>query len=872
MRTAAFAALGLALCAPALAEVQDYVVGSWRVQPLSPTLVRIEKAGPKGFENRVTFSVVERDWPGVKAVRREKGAWVEVATGNYVVRVPNVTNASGVPEVTTPAGTPLFKYAGVPKMAYLPGPGQKFLSWVMPDSPRAVPPAWGAVPPPEGNTLNPETSGWDVGNNAPDLYVFVTSNYRKLRSDYLRLTGPVPLPPLYTFGLWNSRYHAYTEEEALGVVDTYRQRGFPLDLIVIDTDWRIGASHGYRIDKKYFPDMERFLRRAHEKNVMVMFNDHPEPIVANAVSPKELAYRWGNLTSVLAMGLDAWWFDRNWSTWLREPMPGLRKEVWGMRMYHDMTQRFRPNRRPLIMANVQGVDNGYRNYPSDPAAHRYPIWWTGDTAATWDFLLKGVQNGVDLGVVSLLPYVNEDLGGHAGRPSDELYVRFMQFGMFSPVARPHCTRGDVRYPWEYGPTAEAIVADFTRLRYRLMPTIYAAARRATDDGTPILRRCDLEWPGFKQAADSTQYLFGDDVLVAPVTASRYGADAPIPASLYGAGLKGEYFPNTELTGEPTFTRTDPQLAFDWGTGSPKEGFPDNRFSVRWTGKVGPAPETGEYLLRTTSDDGVRVWFDGKPLIDSWKPQANGIHEARVQLEQGKSYDLRVEFYDLGGEAVCKLSWERPGQAMPESERNVWIPPGQWENAWTGEVVKGPKTVKVAVPLREIPMWVRRGGLVLTAPVMRYTGEKPWSPTIVEAFPAPATSASRELYEDDGISPLYKVGASRRTAVTVSQKGKTVAVSAGPAKGAYAGMTRDRAWLVRVHLLPGQKVASVQLDGKPVKLGTGGPNRVVMPGPARLPMPLMGTGAAPAAKAGPVVQVEAPSRDVAKGFKLTVTLK
>jgi hypothetical protein len=84
-------------------------------------------------------------------------------------------------------------------------------------------------------------------------------------------------------------------------------------------------------------------------------------------------------------------------TFLHEPVPGLQKEVWGMRMYHDITQRFYPDHRPLIMSNVQGIDNGKLVHPPSPAAHRYPIWWTGDTRAQWDDLRLGVQHGVDSG-------------------------------------------------------------------------------------------------------------------------------------------------------------------------------------------------------------------------------------------------------------------------------------------------------------------------------------------------------------------------------------------------------------------------------------------------------------------------------------------
>ena len=90
-----------------------------------------------------------------------------------------------------------------------------------------------------------------------------------------------------------------------------------------------------------------------------MFNDHPEPQTATALDPKEIKYRWDGLKSLLDLGADVWWYDRNWSTHLHEPMPGISKEVWGQTVFHDVTARVRPNQRPLIMSNVEGIDIGF---------------------------------------------------------------------------------------------------------------------------------------------------------------------------------------------------------------------------------------------------------------------------------------------------------------------------------------------------------------------------------------------------------------------------------------------------------------------------------------------------------------------------------
>ena len=217
-----------------------------------------------------------------------------------------------------------------------------------------------------------------------------------------------------------------------------------------------GASTGYQPNTNLFPNLPRFFTAAHAKNVKVLFNDHPEPVhrKASGLDAEELSYRFNGLSGRLNDGLDVWWYDRNWMVALVPPVPNLRKEVWGMRLYHDTTARVRPEQRPLIMANVDGIDNGIRRRPMNVAAHRYPFQWTGDIGPGWEFLRRGVENAVYAGVQSAFPYLSEDLGGHTSNPTTEQYIRWIEYGAFSPVYRPHCTHNLERMPWAFGPEAE----------------------------------------------------------------------------------------------------------------------------------------------------------------------------------------------------------------------------------------------------------------------------------------------------------------------------------------------------------------------------------------------------------------------------------
>lgn len=128
------------------------------------------------------------------------------------------------------------------------------------------------------------------------------------------------------------------------------------------------------------------------------------------------------------------------------------------------------------------------------------------------------------------------------------------------------------------------------------------------------------------------------------------------------GLLGEYFDNMELKGNPTYTRIDEELNFDWGGESPfkKRSWKADNFSVRWTGKIKPAV-SGEFVLDLTSDDGVRLFLEDKLVIDNWSDHAPEPREYKVNLSAGKEYKIIIEYYENGGGAVCKLGWTLPGE-------------------------------------------------------------------------------------------------------------------------------------------------------------------------------------------------------------------
>jgi beta-glucosidase len=176
------------------------------------------------------------------------------------------------------------------------------------------------------------------------------------------------------------------------------------------------------------------------------------------------------------------------------------------------------------------------------------------------------------------------------------------------------------------------------------------------NGTPS--RATTPLAGIRASVSS-----GTKVLHAVGTTLAEVSAVPVPATnLRGpngeTGLKAEYFANKTLAGAPAVTRVDREVSFDWGMMSPAPGIPADDFSARWTGKLVPTI-TGKYRFGAIVDDGVRVYLDGKLIVEDWTDHAPATVTGEVMLEAGKSYDIKMEYYESKIGAVARLAWQPP---------------------------------------------------------------------------------------------------------------------------------------------------------------------------------------------------------------------
>ena len=383
-----------------------------------------------------------------------------------------------------------------------------------------------------------------------DWYFFgYGHHYREALADYTKVAGKIPLPPRFAFGTWWSRYWAYTDEEFKDLVRGFQSHSVPLDVLVVDMDWhptfgtkwwenkKDPSGHtlgwtGYTWNKLYFPDPPRFLNWVHQQGLKTTLNMHPAsgvqpfeqqyPAMARAmgidpatkqyvkfdIADKKFATNYMNILHhpFEKQGVDFFWLD-----WQQEPntsVPGV-NNTWWLNYVH-FTDMEREGKRPLLFHRWGGLGN-----------HRYQIGFSGDTISVWESLafqpyFTATAANVGYG------YWSHDIGGHMpGEVSPELYTRWIQFGVFSPILRTHTTKNpeSERRIWAYPEPYADIMRKAYVLRYALLPYIYTTARGAYDSGISMLRPMYYDYPESAEAYEfKDEYMFGDALLVAPITA------------------------------------------------------------------------------------------------------------------------------------------------------------------------------------------------------------------------------------------------------------------------------------------------------------------------------------------------------------------
>jgi len=382
---------------------------------------------------------------------------------------------------------------------------------------------------------------------------------------YTALTGHMPLPALWTLGYHQCRWGYKSEADFRAIAHELRSRGFPADAIWFDIDYM----NGYRVftwDKQRFPDPPRLLADLRAQGLRgitivdpgVKVDPHYEMyqegqqgghFVRHSDGREYNGNVWPGLSAlpdfhdaaarqwwaghvrrwIDETGLAGIWNDMNEpaTTDVSGPINDARhdggklphasaRNTYGLQMaratYAGLLQQA-PNSRPFILTRAAYC-----------GAQTVTAEWGGDNSPLWEHLAGSLPMLVNMGL-SGMPFVGVDIGGFAGDTHGELLARWFQAGAFYPFCRNHAIdNSNAHEPWAFGPEIEAICRRYVELRYRLLPYLYNLFHEASLTGAPIMR--PLAWHYPKDPATfnlSDQFLFGPDLLVAPVVAPGVSA-------------------------------------------------------------------------------------------------------------------------------------------------------------------------------------------------------------------------------------------------------------------------------------------------------------------------------------------------------------
>ena len=559
---------------PKADEKAQVVVGNARFTVLTPQMIRMEWAEDGKFEDRASLTFVNRklEVPSFKV--RDSRSKVTITTSNVTLTYIKGAkfSAENLKAEILVAGKKVVWHYGDKDSLNLMGTTRTLDGYYgYEDNPKnrsrrshmetglLSRAGWSVVDDSTRHLFVPVESHWKnwvecrPEGDRLDLYLFAYGHeYTKALKDYTRVAGDIPLPPKYVFGYWWSRYWQYSDNELRDLVETMRSLDIPIDVLIIDMDWhdtwgltaknpkrdeygqRVGWT-GYTWKQQLFPAPEVFLSWCRKQNLKTSLNLHP----ASGIQPYEEPYKrfteaygwkeegkgvpykmsemkWADtyFDTVLAplekQGIDFWWLD--WQQWVTSKyVKDLNNTFWLNHTFdHHMAQK--GNERPMIYHRWGGL-----------GSHRYQTGFSGDTYIAWDVLqflpwFTATASNVGYG------YWGHDIGGHMFHKSDarvtdpEMYLRWLQHGVFTPIFKTHCTKKSEieRRIWQF-PNHMFDMRAAMHLRYALVPYIYAAARETFDTGVSMCRPMYYSHPEHDLAYSmKDQFMFGNDMLVASI--------------------------------------------------------------------------------------------------------------------------------------------------------------------------------------------------------------------------------------------------------------------------------------------------------------------------------------------------------------------
>ena len=393
---------------------------------------------------------------------------------------------------------------------------------------------------------NAETTFRSPNAKLLDYVVFYGPSTDNVISTYRKLSGNVPMLPLWAYGFWQCRERYTSGTNLVESVKEFRKRNIPMDVIV--QDWQYWGNNGWGVpefDIVNYSNPEGFIKEIHNLNahfnISIWSNPDKNSTIGKEYVSKNLyipdskwldyfnpltrkSY-WNTLNkNLFSYGVDSWWMDAT------EPENDA---LHGQKTYLGPGDFYRLTY-PLFVSRA--VYEGQRETTSKKRVciltrsaflgqQRYgTVNWSGDIGGTWDSYKRQIVAGLDYTITGL-PYWTTDIGGffrpgksqYTDENYQELLTRWYQWGAFNPIFRIHGYQSETE-PWKYGQQVEDNMRKMLNLRYRLLPYIYSEAWQITKNGSTMMRPLVMDFNGDTTALNQPyEYMFGKALLIAPIT-------------------------------------------------------------------------------------------------------------------------------------------------------------------------------------------------------------------------------------------------------------------------------------------------------------------------------------------------------------------
>jgi alpha-glucosidase (family GH31 glycosyl hydrolase) len=361
-----------------------------------------------------------------------------------------------------------------------------------------------------------------------DIYLFIyRKDFGKALQSYFELTGYPTLPPRYALGIWWNKSENYKDEDLKNLVENFKKREIPLSTILLSDTWKKRETNdlapNYEFNRINYINPKELIEELHDKKIYFglnlktdkgfnntdkfyeeakkLANTKDEIIPLNVYNTKMLnAFYEQVINPLLDLGVDYFWIDDN-----------IKDKINLFMLVHYTSKNYnrKETRRSLIMSRNHGI-----------AAHRYPILYSGNTQVSWKTLKYLPYYNATSSNIGL-SWWSHDIGGYENGTEDrELYTRFVQLGVYSPIFRFSSKIGRYykREPWKWDVKTENIAIDYIKVRHRLIPYIYTEGYKYTRLGAPLIQPIYYKYPEtVDEPLYKNEYFFGSELFVSPIT-------------------------------------------------------------------------------------------------------------------------------------------------------------------------------------------------------------------------------------------------------------------------------------------------------------------------------------------------------------------